>query len=78
MSKPTRACVLQGEVFIFKLGTINGLPTSAIVVGEIPTLTHEVWDDSMEGRALVAKALFSCAKGSEVLCCLWHHICPNL
>lgn len=40
--------VLQGEVLILELVPIDGLATSAVVVGEVTTLTHEVGDDAME------------------------------
>ena len=37
----TLAGVLQLEVFVFELVTIDRLATSAVVVGEISTLAHE-------------------------------------
>lgn len=43
----TWSCMLQGEVFIFEFVTIDGFATSAIVVGEITSLAHEIWDDSI-------------------------------
>ena len=59
--------MLQGEVLITELLTIDALATSAIVVGEVTTLAHEVWDNTMERAALVAKAFLPCTQGTEVL-----------
>ena len=59
--------MLQLEVLIGKLLTIDALATSAIMVGEVSTLTHEVWDHAMERAALVTKALLPCTQGTEVL-----------
>lgn len=38
-----------------------------ITTSEVTTLEHEVGDDAMEGRALIAKALRAGAQLSEVL-----------
>jgi hypothetical protein len=59
--------VLQCEVFVLELVSIDGLSASAIVVGEVTTLAHEVGNDTVEGRALVAVALLAGAQGAEVL-----------
>ena len=40
--------MLQLKVLILKLVAIDGLSTSAVVVGEIATLAHELGDDSVE------------------------------
>ena len=48
----------------------DGYTTSGIAyvtTGEVTTLEHEVGDDSVEGRALVAKALLASAESAEVL-----------
>lgn len=37
-----------------------------IAAGEVTALEHELRDDTVEGRALVAKALLAGAKGTEV------------
>lgn len=67
--------MLQCEVLIRKAASVDGLPSRAIVVGEVASLAHEGWDHPVEGGAFVAKALLTSAQGSEVLCCLWHDIC---
>lgn len=48
----TTPSVSVDEVFISKLGSVNTLATSSIVVGEISTLSHELGDDSMEDGIL--------------------------
>merc|ERR1740138_56014 len=68
------ACFAR-KAFVFKLGTIDRLATGAVVVGEIATLAHEAWDHPVEARALVTKALLSCAQSTEVVCCFWHCVC---
>ena len=38
-----------------------------VTASEVTTLEHELGDDSVEGRALVAEALLASAEGTEVL-----------
>ncbi len=38
--------MLQGEVLVGELGAIDGLAASAVVVGEVAALAHEVLDDT--------------------------------
>ena len=66
--------VLQLEVLIIKLGSIDGLSTCSISLGEVSALDHEVLDHTVERRVLVAEALFACAESAEVLCCLWRSL----
>jgi len=63
----TGAVVLQLEVLIGKLLAVDGLAASAVTAGEVTTLEHEVGDDSVERRALVAEALLASAELTEVL-----------
>jgi hypothetical protein len=42
----TGAGVLQGEVLVGELGAVDGLAASAVVVGEVTALAHEVLDDT--------------------------------
>lgn len=65
-SKLTFLSVFQTEVLVFKLGTIDALAASAISVGEVTTLAHEVWDDAMEDGALVAIPFLPSTQGTEV------------
>jgi len=59
--------VLQLEVLIGELVAVDGLAAGAVTLGEVTTLDHEVLDDTVESRALVAKALLASSKSSEVL-----------
>jgi hypothetical protein len=59
--------VLQLEVLVGELVAVDGLATSAVALGEVTALDHEVLDDTVEGRALVTKALLASSKSSEVL-----------
>lgn len=62
----SRLGVLELEVLIGELVTVDGLSTGTVSVGEVTTLQHEVGDDSVEGRSGVAETLFTGAQGSEV------------
>lgn len=63
----TRAGVLDLEVLIGELLAVDGLATSAVATGEVTTLEHELGDDTVEGRALVAEARSTSAQLLEVL-----------
>ena len=43
------------------------LSASAITLGEVTSLNHEVLDDTVKGRALVSKSLLSSSQSPEVL-----------
>ena len=36
-----------------------------VVVGEVTTLDHEVLDDTVEGRSLIAEALLASSQSAE-------------
>jgi hypothetical protein len=66
--------VLVEEVLILELGSIDGLSTSAVLVSEVTTLSHEAGNNSMEGSTLevkslarLADSLLASAESSEVL-----------
>jgi len=73
-----RACVGHGEnawsvVFVYeilvvKFVSIDGFATSAVLVGKVSTLSHELRNDSVEWAALKSKSFFASAKGTEVFC----------
>ena len=52
------------------------LPPSAspVSLGEVPSLRHEVLDDPVEARSLVAKAQLAGAEGAEVLNGVGHDV----
>lgn len=55
-----------------KSGTLTGLAASSITLGEVTTLDHEVLDDTVESRALVAEALLASGQSAEVFGRLGH------
>lgn len=55
------------EVLVSKLFAVDGLATSAVVVGEVTSLDHEVRDDSVEDSSSVAETLLASAESAEVL-----------
>lgn len=60
--------VLDLEVLVFEFLAIDRLASSAVALGEVTSLSHEVSDDSVESASLVAVAGFASAEGSEVFC----------
>mmetsp|Transcript_50819 Transcript_50819/g.91327 ORF Transcript_50819/g.91327 Transcript_50819/m.91327 type:complete len:254 (-) Transcript_50819:24-785(-) len=69
---------LAFEALILKLVAVDGLATSAVVIGEVTTLTHEAWDHPVEAGALVTIALLSRAERTEVLSSLGHVVSVQL
>jgi len=61
------ADVLLLEVLVGELLAVDGLAAGAVAAGEVTALEHELGDDAVEGRALVAEALLAGAEGTEVL-----------
>ena len=71
--------MLELEVLISKLITIDRLTTSAISICEVTSLCHEPWNNSMEMRSLVPEldsfsslSFLSSAQSSEIFGCLWY------
>jgi len=62
-----RPGVLQGEILVLEFVAIDGFSSGAVVIREIAALTHEVGDNAMECRALVAVTLLAGAQRTEVL-----------
>lgn len=63
----TGLVVLQLEVLIREPVTVDGLATSAVALGEITTLQHELGDDAVEAGTLVTESLLTSAESTEVL-----------
>ena len=66
--------VVQLEVLIRELLTVDGLASRAVVVREVTTLAHKTWNDAVEDALLVTEALFPRAKSPKVLRRLGHHV----
>ena len=67
--------VLAVKGLVTEGGAVDALTTGAIAASEVATLAHEAGDDTVEHAALVVEgltrfslALFTSAKGAEVLC----------
>merc|ERR1719391_800592 len=76
--KNSRSGVLQSEVFILELITVDRLASSSVAVGEITTLAHEVGDHPVEGRSLEPESLLTGAQSTEILRGLRDNIGPQL
>jgi hypothetical protein len=59
--------VLELEVLIGEFLAIDRLATSAVSVGEVAALDHEVLDDTVEGRTLISKTLLTGSQGTMQL-----------
>lgn len=70
--------MLQLEVLVLKLSSVDGLSAGSIVVGEVTTLEHELGNDTMERRLGETEALLVGAESSEVLGGLGGHIGKEL
>lgn len=70
-----RSGVLQDEVLILKLISIYGFSAGSVMVLEVSTLAHEVWNNTVEGGTLVAETFLSGAESAEVFTCFWSYIC---
>lgn len=46
---------------------LTGLATGAVTIGKVTALDHELLDDTVEGRTLIAEALLASGEGAEVL-----------
>jgi hypothetical protein len=57
----TSACK-QGLIFT---SSISKRMVRTVMVGEVTTLDHEVLDDTVEGRALVAEALLASGQSAK-------------
>jgi hypothetical protein len=45
-----------------------------VATGEVTSLKHELWDDTVEGRASISEALLASAESTEVLSSLWYNV----
>ena len=66
--------VLQLEVLISEFGSVDRFSSSAVVVGEVSSLEHELGDDSVEAWSGIAEALLTSAESSEVLSSLGDYV----
>jgi len=62
------------KVLIRELLAVDRLAAGAIATSEVTALQHELRNDAMEGRALVAEALLASAESAEVLGSLGDYI----
>ena len=76
--KNSRPSVLQDEVLILKLVSVDRLSSSAVSSREVSALAHEVGDDTMEGGSLEPEPLLSSAQSTEVLTGLGNNISSQL
>mmetsp|Transcript_32839 Transcript_32839/g.82836 ORF Transcript_32839/g.82836 Transcript_32839/m.82836 type:complete len:228 (-) Transcript_32839:2-685(-) len=67
-----RLGVLELEVLVSKLLSVDRLASRAIAAGEVAALKHKVLDHPVEDRPLVAEALLPRGEGAEVLGGLGH------
>lgn len=61
------AGVVEVEVLVLELFTVNRSASSSIATSKVTSLNHELLDDTMEGRALVTIAMGTLGELKEVL-----------
>ena len=68
-AKQTALIMLQLEVFVGEVPTVDRHASCAITLRDVASLRHEVLDDSMQHIALVGELLsiVACTQGPEVL-----------
>ena len=69
-----RPRVLQGEVLIRELVTIDGPAASSVVVGEVAALAHKSRDDPVKGGSFESESLFAGAESSEIFGSFWNDV----
>mmetsp|Transcript_16347 Transcript_16347/g.19610 ORF Transcript_16347/g.19610 Transcript_16347/m.19610 type:complete len:226 (-) Transcript_16347:474-1151(-) len=81
----SRPGMLELEVLVLKLLSVDGLPTRAVAGCEVPSLAHEVGDNAMEFAALVVQwlatltlTLLTSTEAAEVLCGFGHRMSKQL
>ena len=62
--------VLDAEVLIFEFLAVDGFTASAVAFGEVSTLDHELGDDPVEARTLIAEAILAGGELIEISGCL--------
>eukprot|EP00053_Salpingoeca_punica_P005630 m.55639 g.55639 ORF g.55639 m.55639 type:complete len:344 (+) comp13328_c0_seq1:33-1064(+) len=73
-----RAHVPQLKVLVRKGAAIDGLAARAVVGCKVTALAHEARNNSVEARALEAKAALARAELPEVFCCARRHVRAQL
>ena len=77
--------MFKDKILISELLSVDGLSASAVALGEVSPLKHELRDDSVELAVLEVKSLarfavslLSSAQCSEVLSCQWGGVSEEL
>lgn len=77
--------MLELKVLVLEFGTVDGLAASAIALGKVAALDHELLDHTVEDGALVVKrlsglahALLTGTEGAKVLGRLGHYVIEEL
>ena len=66
------------EVLVLEFVAVDGFSSSAVVGGEVSSLSHEVVDDTVESTSLVSESLLPGAESSEVLSSLGDDVVVEL
>lgn len=70
---PSNAIMLQFEVLIWKCLTVNAYTASAIPIGEVSSLNHEIFDDTMKFASFISISFLPCGQSNKIVHRLGHN-----
>uniref|UniRef100_A0A2S2QQ78 Uncharacterized protein n=1 Tax=Sipha flava TaxID=143950 RepID=A0A2S2QQ78_9HEMI len=76
--KDTRSSMLQYKVFIFEFISVYRFSSSAIMVREITTLAHKVWNNTVKNASLVTETFFSSTQSTEIFSSFWYNVTAQI
>lgn len=56
---------------------VDGPSTSILMAGDITTLSHESWDNSVKGGTCISKSFLSSAQSIKLSCCVFGSLFAN-
>ena len=67
----------EPNLFVFELVPVDALASSAVLVRDVSTLSHEAFNNSVEDVVFICEPFFASADRSEILRSLGHLLCKQ-